>query len=247
MEPLDQQFTSHPVVWTREKSRRWWDESTSRTGFHGQYFSRVAGDSLLRVVRSAGVSLDGRVLDFGCGPGYLLEKLAARGVDCHGIEFSPESAEKARQRLGRAGVGATVEVAEGIPTHLADGGFDTVFFLETLEHLLADERAPTVAELARIVRPGGTLIVTVPNREDLDRAQVLCPDCGCQFHPMQHVSSWDRDSVTAVMREHGFETVRCQELLLHSHWVLGKLRTDASRLLRKPLPNLVYIGRRARG
>ncbi len=243
----DQEFVPHPVVWTRDKSRRWWDQSTSRTGFHEQYFSRVAGDSLLRFVESAGVSLRGRVLDFGCGPGYLLEKLAARGVECHGIEFSPEAVEKARNRLSAQRVAGTVELASGIPTPLESSSFDAVFFLETLEHLLEDERDTTVAELGRIVRPGGTVIVTVPNREDLDRAQVLCPDCGCRFHPMQHVSSWDRESVTAVMGEHGFETAQCQELVLHSNWVLGRLRTEASRLLRKPLPNLVYIGKRARG
>ena len=244
MDPVDQQFAPHPVVWTRDKSRRWWDESTSRTGFHEQYFSRVAGDSLLRFVESAGVALDGRVLDFGCGPGYLLEKLAAKNVDCHGIEFSPEAVEKAQDRLRAAGSPGTVELARGIPTPLEDSGFDVVFFLETLEHLLEDDRRPTVAELGRIVRPGGTVVVTVPNREDLDRAQVLCPDCGCQFHPMQHISSWQSASLAGVMGEHGFETVRSQELFLHSQWVLGRLRTVASALMRKTLPNLVYIGRR---
>ncbi len=245
MDPVHQRFVPHPVLWTREKSRRWWDESTSRTGFHEQYFSKVAGDSLLRFLESSGVSLRGLVLDFGCGPGYLLEKLAARGVECHGIEFSPEAVDKAQNRLGAAGTPRTVELAHGIPTHLMEDCYDLVFFLETLEHLLEDERNPTVAELARIVRPGGAVVVTVPNREDLDRAQVLCPDCGCQFHPMQHVSSWDRVSLAAVMSEHGFETVKAQEVFLHSQWVMGRLRTIVGTWLGRPLPNLVYVGRRS--
>ena len=242
---MNEQFAPHPVVWTRDKSSRWWDESTSGTGFHQQYFSKVAGDSLLRVVRSSGVALGGRVLDFGCGPGYLLEKLAASGVESvNGIDFSPGSVEKARERLKAQGSTGTVELARGLPTQLEAGSFDLVFFLETLEHLLDDERGPAVAELGRIVRPGGTLVVTVPNREDLDLARVLCPDCGCRFHPMQHVSSWQSASVTAMMSQHGFETVKTHELLLHSRWMLGKLRTAANAMLKRPQPNLVYIGRR---
>lgn len=244
MEQTAHEFAPHPVVWTREKSQRWWDASTSRQGFQHQYFSRLAGDLLLRVLRSARVSLEGRVLDFGCGPGYLLEKLAAKGVDCHGIDFSPESVDKARDRLREQGTAATVELARGIPTHLEERSYDAVFFLETLEHLLEEERAPTVAELSRILRPGGTLIVTVPNQEDLDRAQVLCPDCGCQFHTMQHVSSWSSASVAALMDEHGFETVKTRELFLHSRHVLARVQTIASTLQRKAAPNLVYIGRR---
>lgn len=246
MDPVDQQFAPHPVTWTREKSQRWWGQYTSRSGSHAQYFSRIAGDALLRLVESAGVSLDGRVLDFGCGPGYLLEKLAAKGVDCHGIEFSPESVERARARLRAQGSAGSVELAADIPTHLPESSFDIVFFLETLEHLLADEREPTVAELARVVRPGGALILTVPNQEDLARAEVLCPDCGCRFHPMQHVSSWNSSSLVALMSEHGFETVKTREVFLHSRRVLAKAQTLAAAALRKRAPNLVYIGRRTR-
>ena len=246
MNPLDQQFVPHRVVWTRDKSRRWWDESTSRAGFHERYFSRIMGGTLLRCLASWGVSLEGRVLDFGCGPGYLLEKLAAKGVDCHGLEFAPESVSKAQARLQAAGGSGTVALARGIPTHLPTSSFDVVFFLETLEHLLEDDRAPTVAELGRIVRPGGTVIVTVPNREDLERAQVLCPDCGCQFHPMQHVSRWDSTSLATIMGEHGFTTVKTKELVLHRNWMMGQVRTVASAVLGRTLPNLVYVGRQTR-
>jgi 2-polyprenyl-3-methyl-5-hydroxy-6-metoxy-1,4-benzoquinol methylase len=246
VEPADQQFVPHPVVWTRDKSQRWWDASTSGSAFHQQYFSKIFGDPVLRFVESAGVPLDGRVLDFGCGPGYLLEKLAAKGVDCHGVEFSTESAESARARLRSQGSAGTVEVARGIPTHLPGGSFDLVFFLETLEHLLEEERTPTVAELGRLLRPGGTLVVTVPNREDLDRAEVLCPDCGGRFHPMQHVSSWSSSSLVAVMGGHGFEAVKCEQLTLHRRWLMGKARTLASNMLGRIPPNLVFIGRRTR-
>lgn len=245
VDPVNQPFAPHPVTWTRDKSQRWWDQSGTRPGFHEHYFSKLFGDSLIRFLDSGGVPIQGRVLDFGCGPGYLLEKLAAKGVDCHGIEFSPEAVETARGRLRAIRSAGTVELVEGIPTPLGDSSFDLVFFLETLEHLLENERTPTVAELARLVRPGGLLVVTVPNQEDLERAQVLCPDCGCEFHPMQHVSSWRPSSLAGLMRDHGFETVKAKEVFLHQRWFIAKLRTAVSPMLGKTLPNLVFVGRRA--
>ncbi len=96
-----------------------------------------------------------RVLDVGCGRGVILGSLADRGFEVHGVEISPEATRGSDPR-------AKVRIAP----RLADAGFDADFFDEiviwhVLEHV--GEPRETLAEARRILRPGGRLIVAVPN------------------------------------------------------------------------------------
>ncbi|MDQ3979810.1 MAG: class I SAM-dependent methyltransferase, partial [Actinomycetota bacterium] len=96
----------------------------------------------------------------------------------------------------------------------------------------------------RILRPGGALIVTTPNDEQLAQAESICPDCGCIFHPVQHVRSWDKDSLSRKMREFGFSTVTCRPLYLQRTALQTLVLSALARGLRKRLPNLMFIGRK---
>jgi SAM-dependent methyltransferase len=99
-----------------------------------------------------------RVLDLACGEGYGAAALARAGArSVLGVDLSAEACAHARAKYGletRAGS------AEAIP--LADGAVDTVVSFETLEHVPAPERF--LAECARVLAPGGELIVSTPNR-----------------------------------------------------------------------------------
>ena len=89
-----------------------------------------------------------RVLDAGCGEGVLVdeygERLAIEGVDAH---YSSD------------------RVAHGSLTQLpyADAAFDRALCLDVLEHLTFDEQPQALFELHRVLRPGGELLVSVPN------------------------------------------------------------------------------------
>nr|WP_281728249.1 class I SAM-dependent methyltransferase [Cellulomonas denverensis] len=100
------------------------------------------------------------VLDVGCASGYLgrgLQQL--RGCRVSGVEIDPEDAEKARADLDR------VEVANLNDTLLDDlfdpGSFDVVVFGDVLEHVLDPARA--VRSATRLLRPGGRIVISVPN------------------------------------------------------------------------------------
>ena len=95
-----------------------------------------------------------RIADLGCGTGGNLEMLAKFG-DVTGVEPSHTAAQFARRRTG-----ATVVEGDAVATTLPDHAFDLVTMLDVLEHL-EDDRAG-LAEVKRILKPGGTYLITVP-------------------------------------------------------------------------------------
>jgi SAM-dependent methyltransferase len=109
----------------------------------------------------------GRVLDLGCAFGFATRRLARRGYETVGVDASPAYIARAR----RAHPQGTYLLAEAEAVPLPDHSFDGVLFLDVLEHV-HDERA-ALAEIARLLKPGGTLIVSVPHRGLLWRLDSL--------------------------------------------------------------------------
>ncbi len=116
----------------------------------GKY--RVLQDVLERAM--AGSSATRRVLDLGCGPGNLLDVLAAHG-QVFGSDYSADALRfcvgRGYRRLFRADF-------HGLPVR--DDSFDLVTCCDVLEHLDDDRRA--LRELWRVLKPGGLLVATVP-------------------------------------------------------------------------------------
>jgi len=101
-------------------------------------------------------TLDSRlsILDIGCGTGATLKAIADLGLVV-GIDRSPEALRLCRQRGLRE---LLLADAEALP--VASGSVDVVLALDLLEHIAAD--AAGVREFARVLKPGGLLLVTVP-------------------------------------------------------------------------------------
>lgn len=109
-----------------------------------------------------------RVLDMGCGAGRHAFEMYRRGA--HVVAFDQDAEElagvrtffEAMQEAGEAPQGAGADTREGdaLALPFADGEFDRVVAAEVLEHIPADIQA--IEELARVLRPGGTLAVSVP-------------------------------------------------------------------------------------
>ncbi|HYV18127.1 MAG TPA: class I SAM-dependent methyltransferase [Verrucomicrobiae bacterium] len=102
----------------------------------------------------------GTLLDVGCGDGLFLEVAQRRGWRCDGIEFSPEGARRAAARLRRP-----IAVGDLAMRALHPGPYDVVTLWHVLEHL--PEPRPMLEAARRRLRPGGTLVVAVPNTDNL--------------------------------------------------------------------------------
>jgi ubiquinone/menaquinone biosynthesis C-methylase UbiE len=105
-----------------------------------------------------------RVLDEGCGPAVMAAELLERADEFWGIDISAEMIATGRARMERHPRGAhcRLAVGDGEALDFPDGFFDAVVSLGMLEYVPTYQRA--LAEMWRVLRPGGVAVVAVPNR-----------------------------------------------------------------------------------
>jgi ubiquinone/menaquinone biosynthesis C-methylase UbiE len=106
----------------------------------------------------------GKLLDVGCGPGILLNRLIDGPLEISGIDLCPEMiAEAGARTAGRANL--RIGQLEHLPYE--DKTFDVIVGLGVLEYL-SDQRA-ALSEMARVAKPGATVILSMVNRVSLYR------------------------------------------------------------------------------
>src|ERR1051326_7231251 len=111
------------------------------------------------------------ILNVGCGSGLFEEMALAKKVEVYSLDPSERSIRKLRQTLG-LGDRAQAGYIEKIP--FADSSFDVVVVSEVIEHLTPEVTRAGLREILRVLKPGGSILGTVPSREDLrDRKSVV--------------------------------------------------------------------------
>jgi 2-polyprenyl-3-methyl-5-hydroxy-6-metoxy-1,4-benzoquinol methylase len=113
--------------------------------------SRLDGSELLN---------NARALEIGCGGGHFTRWMAAQGArEVIGADFSPTVINRANSEAAPANLHFEIQDIERLPYE--DDSFELVVSCETIEHVPRPQRA--VRELARVLQPGGTLLLTCPN------------------------------------------------------------------------------------
>jgi SAM-dependent methyltransferase len=108
------------------------------------------------ILEAAGERSTGLWLENGCGVGMYVEHLSQSGAQVIGLEYDFSRASQARQRSPHILCAA----GEGLP--FGDGCFDMILSHEVLEHVQDDRQA--LAEMGRVLKVGGRLVLFVPNR-----------------------------------------------------------------------------------
>lgn len=114
-----------------------------------------------RQVNLARIAPGEAVLDVGCGTGTLAIAAARRAGESgivHGVDPSPELVARARKKARRAGVEVAFTVASGEELSFADASFDVVLSTLVFHHLSHDALRASVAEIRRVLKPGGRML-----------------------------------------------------------------------------------------
>jgi ubiquinone/menaquinone biosynthesis C-methylase UbiE len=134
-------------------------------------FSETHGERLSRRLSAAfavaAVQPGLKVLDVGCGRGEILRHCARLGADAYGVDYAPVAVDMAsralaveRQAHGKTGVARSD--AKRLP--FPSDHFDRALMFDVVEHLYPWELNQSLAEIARVLKPGGAFIVhTAPN------------------------------------------------------------------------------------
>jgi SAM-dependent methyltransferase len=149
----------------------------------------------------------GRLLDVGCGGGHLLGAARAEGWCGVGTDLS-----HAACRAARATAAAPVAQAEAAALPFRDGALDAVTLVNVLDHAAAARRL--LDEAARVLRPGGLLVVRVPNgplhataARALARLGPLARRRGLDAFPILHVVAFGRRALVRLLTAAGFDVV----------------------------------------
>lgn len=142
-----------------------------------------------------------RVLDVGCGSGWFAKECAETGATVWASDLSRQGVRGARERYPGAGL---FQVGDVYHLAFAESCFDIVILSEVLEHLEDLDRA--VAEVVRVLRPGGQLLASVPYREKI--VSHLCIHCNQLTPANAHLHSFDEHSLGDRMRRSGLEPKR---------------------------------------
>lgn len=139
-----------------------------------------------------------RVLDVGCGDGRHIAAATRRGCRAIGIDYDAGELAKARLRAGARRADLIAADAARLPFRAA--AFDAVICTETLEHLPDDRGA--LAEMARVLRPGGLLHGAVPSHFTEAVYWALSP--GYRNAPGGHVRIYRPRDLLARLQVAGF-------------------------------------------
>lgn len=156
-------FEAHELEGHYDRESDTWHATISRLGFEGAYADLIGRVLSSTPVRPANQVL--QVLDAGIGTGAMSAAFAdsyAGPIALTGIDVSVDMLKQAKQHLNHSQLSARFLQADvnGLP--FADNTFDVILVAHVLEHM-ADPRQ-SLAELHRVLRPGGTLIACVTQR-----------------------------------------------------------------------------------
>jgi len=192
------------------------DESAGNSHVRAQHFTRSLG-RLLPADRSS------RILDFGCGNGTLLSVAQNLGyTDLTGVE-------RAKGQLERAAIctRAKLHLGDGVAFLLgcADETFDVIIAFDVIEHLTRPEILQTCRQMARTLKPGGILLLHVPNGAS--------PYCGdILWGDITHEMAFTRASLRQVLEPLGFEKIEAEEDGPVPHGIKSTIRFVLWKIIR---------------
>ena len=195
-------INAKPLVWNEQLVNKFWDFYANCPE---EYFTYKYGANIIETI-SDEIKKGAKVLDYGCGTGFIISHLLEKGYEIYGADSSVESIKFTNNKYadkndfrGAYLLGEIVNLKEK---------FDVILVIEVIEHLSDHFLIELFQNVKSILNPGGKVIFTTPNNEDLERSVVYCPDCNHTFHRWQHVRQWTVDSLSYVLTINDFQNIK---------------------------------------
>lgn len=187
-----------------------------------------------------------RIVDVGCGSGVFSDAMARRGARVTSVDANAEAVAYATKTFARDGM----EVRRGYldELNLPDASFDAATALEIVEHVYLDQVKKLLADLRRVVRPGGRILITTPNYRGVWPVIEWAVDrftSAAHMDADQHVLHFHRKLLRDTLTEAGFEMVALRTYCTFAPFVAPlswKLAEKVERFERKvdlPFGNLL--------
>jgi len=160
-----------------------------------------------------------KILDTGCGDGYLVNQLRKKGLDAVGIDLSNERVSYARKRYGNHfGVSSIYELK------FEDNYFDLSIASEVIEHL--EDPAKALKELKRISKK---IILTFPYKEKLIKE--VCPHCLKRFYRSGHIQYFDQERIEKLIKQNNLRIIKTKKVAYYPFinfpfliaWMINKI------------------------
>lgn len=177
------------------------------------------------LVRALGLERGSKVLDAGCGAGFVAIHLAEEGYSVQGIDVVDHHIVKARRHIKARGLEKSITLTKGDYHHLdafADNSFDGAYTMETFVHATEPEIA--AAEFFRVIRPGGSIAMYEYDHVDMSTQPAEVRDSWANTNALASMPAFNRFEqgvLPGILEEAGFKDVKVRDL---SENVLPMLR-----------------------
>jgi 2-polyprenyl-3-methyl-5-hydroxy-6-metoxy-1,4-benzoquinol methylase len=192
------------------KSDEYYSHQQNQKGFIPRIYEKVKTINLKNKVSMAiGGLPHGKLLDIGCGVGDFLVQVRKQGWEIAGIEPSDDAKLIAKDRLGFTPLAPAESIT--FPDHF----FDVITLWHVLEHI--DDLKFQTSEIYRLLKPGGRLIIALPNYQSFD----------CQYYKdkwaawdvPRHLNHFSPDTLRAIITSLDFKVIDTQKLIWDAYYI----------------------------
>ena len=195
------------------KSQEYYSHQENKKGFIPKLYESIKLINIKHKYKIAtkGVKV-GKMLDIGCGVGDFLHRAEQNGWDCTGVEPSEEAKTIAQKRIkARIIPGNDLEK---IPNET----YDVITMWHVLEHV--DDIKWQVAQLQRLIKKEGRIIIAVPNYKSYDAE--FYKDKWAAYDVPRHLNHFNKETIVKIFKTNGLKLVASDKLVWDAYYISYK-------------------------